>query len=243
MELTILHKDGKKAVLLVKDASNSLLNALRRSILARLPAFAIDEVDFYENTSPMFNEYLANRLALVPLSFDESTSEDAKISLSLDAEAVEDTRTVYSHEITSSDPAIKVFAEKIPLIKLGKGQKLRFEATAVLGTPVMHSKFQSAFANYAELEDFKLSKKCKKCATAMVPRESALDEKILPAAKIPEACLLCFDCEDLLKSKIPSGMYVLTIESFNNLPPLQHLKRAVELIDSSLEKLSKELKE
>lgn len=242
MEVTVLQGDEKRLTLLVKDVPVEVLNALRRTLLARLPAFAIDEVDFYENNSVMFNEYLANRLGLVPLTFEETSSDDVKVSLSLDAEAVDDSRVVHSREMVSSDAAVKVFAQNIPVMKLAKGQKLRFEATAVKGIPAQHAKFQSAFATYADLEDFKLALKCKKCSAAMLPRMPVLAEKI-PASKAPDECLLCFDCEEQLKSRKPSGQVVFYVESYNNLSPLQHLKRAVEIIDESLAKTAKELKE
>ncbi|MFH0922967.1 MAG: hypothetical protein V1811_02820 [Candidatus Micrarchaeota archaeon] len=131
MNASIVKENDAMITLHLKSFSTSFVNALRRAVISDLPAFAIDEVDFYENNSPLFNEYLANRIGLVPLTFDESVGDDAKITFQLNVETTDETRTVYSSELVSTDPAIRVFSERIPIIKLGKNQKLRLEATAI----------------------------------------------------------------------------------------------------------------
>ncbi len=96
------------------------------------------------------------RLGLTPLKTDldaYSLPEDCKcqsefgcpecrVTLTLDSEAKEGTRTVYSGEIISDNPEIMPVSDRIPIIKLAKNQKLKLEAYARLGRGKVHAKWQ-----------------------------------------------------------------------------------------------------
>ncbi|MDP2717342.1 MAG: DNA-directed RNA polymerase subunit D, partial [Candidatus Micrarchaeota archaeon] len=153
MKMQLLQEKPRKAWFLASGASGALINALRRAVIADLPAFAVDEVQFYENTSSMFNEYIAARIGQVPLTFEES-SKSSSVTFSLDAEAVDADKTVYSGDLIGTDEAIKPAFLHVPVMKLGKGQRLRFEATAVVGTAREHAKFQSALASFGFVQEF-----------------------------------------------------------------------------------------
>jgi DNA-directed RNA polymerase subunit D len=146
MHISVVKNEGSKIRLKIKDASVTMMNAIRRAVISDLQAYAIDEVDFYENNSAMFNEYIANRLCLIPLTYEESKAAELEVALSLNAEGP---CMVYSRDLKSSDVAIKVFNENIPIIKLGVNQKLRLEAKIAMGTGKTHAKFQSAVASYS----------------------------------------------------------------------------------------------
>ncbi|NYZ78337.1 hypothetical protein H0N96_02975, partial [Candidatus Micrarchaeota archaeon] len=102
MVWTVLSESREKLFLLAENADIGLLNALRRSVSSDLPCFAVDEISVYENNSPLFNDYLSNRLSLIPLSYEEGVADDAKIAFELNAEAVDADRVVYSRELTST---------------------------------------------------------------------------------------------------------------------------------------------
>ena len=236
---------GKLAAI-VREANEHFLNSVRRAINSEVPAFAIDEVTFHENTSPMFNEYLANRLALVPLTFEEGAQPDAQISLSLEAEANEGPRVVYSRELQSSDPVIRVFCERIPLIKLGKGQKLKFEASVVQGRPRQHAKFQSALASYGALPEFKVSGKCDKCGACVAACPKKLISPQIKLAEV-EKCILCENCAETcpkgaITVRPKPGEFVLFVESFNNLTAREQLERALKLVGEKLDFVEKAVK-
>jgi len=53
------------------NAETSIANALRRVMIAEVPTMAIDLVNMEVNTSPLFDEFVAHRLGLIPLSSHE----------------------------------------------------------------------------------------------------------------------------------------------------------------------------
>ena len=80
VEIDILHEDDKSMQLLLKKTDRALANALRRTMIADVPKFAIhrmrmdigmitDEADgeTYESLGPMSDEMLAHRCAMVPV--------------------------------------------------------------------------------------------------------------------------------------------------------------------------------
>ena len=131
-----------------------------------VPVMAAKDVDIYENTSSMFDEFIAHRIGLIPLTTDlktykarESQAEalDSKNSvlLTLDAKGP---KMVYSGDMKTKDKNVDVVEKKIPIIKLGKDQKLRLEAHAVLGFGRDHAKWQPCLATYTETETGKTKK-------------------------------------------------------------------------------------
>ena len=234
MNVNVLHEEPQKIWFLLSGCPVSYLNAVRRALISDLPGYAIDRVDFYENTSSMFNEYLANRLGLLPLSYEESATGD--VLFSLDVEGVDEEKTVYSGDLVSQDAAIKPFYTHIPLIKLGKGQRLRFEATARVGSAKEHAKFQSAVSSFGHLDDVKLVDACKKCSRPIHVRDKVLVGKI-PAGKIPELSQVCEDCEAKVENPKKSEAFLMFVESYNNVPARQQLFRALVHLENQGKKL------
>jgi DNA-directed RNA polymerase subunit D len=129
----------------ISGVTFNFANALRRSAMSSVPTMAIDTVTFYENTSAMFDEYIAHRLGLIPLTTPKGLTDGEEVLLSL---AEEGPKTVYSKDLKSSDKDVKVANERIPVIKLAEGQVIRIDAKAVLGRGSKSSKFQPGLATY-----------------------------------------------------------------------------------------------
>ena len=180
------------------------------------------------------NEYLSNRMGLIPLTWESGIADDAKISFSLNAEAVEEPKTVYSRDLVSADEKIRVFSENIQIAVLNKGQKLRLEAFAEKGTAKIHARFQSAVASYGHSSEFKASSKCKKCSSPMKPFAPLEGKKDLH-----ENSYLCGNCE---KQGEQSKDFLFIVESFNNLSAKEQYERALKVLEGKAKALDKEFK-
>lgn len=161
MDVKILERGENEVEFMLSGVSVRFANALRRAMIAEVPKLAIDEVEFHENTSLLYDEQLAMRLALIPLKTDLSDfSVDDQVSLTLEAVSPERAghTTVYSKGLISSDPTVKAAVDNIPIVKLISAerevggfkvvarQKLAFEATARLGRGKEHAKWQPVTA-------------------------------------------------------------------------------------------------
>lgn len=149
MKVRVIELSDQRTLLVLEGVSPSFANSIRRAIIAEVPTFAIDEVIFFENTTPFFDEYIAHRLAMVPLrtSLDVlRVDPNRTVVLELSKKAKDPIEIVYSGELKSSDPLIYPANDKIPIIKMRKGQKLRFQAIARIGRGKDHSKWSPAAA-------------------------------------------------------------------------------------------------
>jgi len=150
MKLDIVEIEDKYCKLVVEGVNPYVVNALRRVLLAEVPKLAIENITFYDNTSALFDEIVAHRLALVPIPTDPSTLNRVG---EVDAEGnpayvVRFTLTkegpgmVYSGDLECEDKAFAVVDPKIPIVELLKDQRLILEATAILGRGTDHAKWQ-----------------------------------------------------------------------------------------------------
>ena len=218
----------------VKGADVHLLNAIRRTVLSDLPSFAIEDVSFYENTSPLFNEYIAHRLAMIPLTFDENASPDVKITLSIEATGPS---IVYSKDFKSTDDKITPATQHIPIMTLMENQTLRLEAVAILGSPSQHAKFQNSHCSYGYFPELKVKGKITD-ALQFLPKGS-VDErgKILQPEKLDIGHL-----NDSVSVEAKEGEFILLIESYNGEDPSDVLRRTLKLIKEKITALKTELK-
>ncbi len=140
-------------------------NALRRVCLNGVPIFAIDTVDIIENSSVLPDEGLAHRLGLIPIKTDlsrfnepskcdcqsEVGCSNCRVMLVLDSGDSDVTRTVLSNELSSEDDSIKPISDKIAIVQLVQGQRIKVECYARLGRGTEHAKWNSA--NISTLTD------------------------------------------------------------------------------------------
>lgn len=163
--LEVISKDNQKIVVKIKGMPLQYSNALRRVCLNGVPVFAVDTVDIIENSSVLPDEGLAHRLGLIPITTDlsrfnepskcecqsETGCSNCKVMLILDSGDSEVTRTVLSNELSSEDDSIKPVSEKIPIVQLAPGQRIKVECYARLGRGTQHAKWNSA--NISTLTD------------------------------------------------------------------------------------------
>ncbi|ADJ15133.1 DNA-directed RNA polymerase subunit D [Halalkalicoccus jeotgali] len=142
-DVEIIERDDRSARFLVRGATPAFANGIRRAMLADVPTLSIDSVRFIENSSVMFNEQLALRLGLVPLSTPEDYELGEDVTLALD---VEGPATAYSGDLVSSDEQVEPADRNVPIIELKEGQRLELEADAVLDVGREHAKHQGGVA-------------------------------------------------------------------------------------------------
>lgn len=151
IKVEIQSLDDTKGRLVIDGVHPYFVNALRRTLLAEVPKLAIEDVTFYDNTSALFDESIAHRLALVPLKTDPST---LNLVGQVDEETGEHTymvryrltaegpKMVTSGDLECDDDGHAPVDKNIPIVELLDGQRLILEATAVLGQGTDHAKFQ-----------------------------------------------------------------------------------------------------
>jgi DNA-directed RNA polymerase subunit D len=133
-------------------------NALRRICLNGVPVFAIDTVDIIENSSVLADEGIAHRLGMIPLKTDpsrfaepskckcqsEAGCSNCRVMLMIDSGDSDSTRTITSNELTSEDEFVKPISNKIPIVVVAPGQRIKIEAYARLGRGTEHAKWNSS---------------------------------------------------------------------------------------------------
>jgi len=163
--LEIINKDDHKISVKLKGVPLQYANALRRVCLNGVPIFAIDTVDIIENSSVLPDEGLAHRLGLIPIKTDltrfnepskcdcqsESGCSNCRVMLVLDSGDSDVTRTILSNELSSEDDSIKPTSDKISIVQLTQGQRIKVECYARLGRGTEHAKWNSA--NISTLTD------------------------------------------------------------------------------------------
>ncbi len=157
MEVKIIDQRENEVKFVFSGVNVRFANALRRAMIAEVPKLAIDEVNIHENTSLLYDEQLALRLALIPLKADLGDySVDDRSTLTLKAISPERAgyTMVYSKELISSDSGVKATFENIPIVKLIATEReiagvrtiarqtIALEAIARLGTGKEHAKWQ-----------------------------------------------------------------------------------------------------
>jgi DNA-directed RNA polymerase subunit D len=156
MKVKTTELKGNKGVLRIEDAEMYFVNSLRRVMLADLPKLAIDDVIIYDNTSALFDEIIAHRLGLIPIPTDLQIlsfrnvckcggkgcpSCTVRYTLSKEGECV-----VYSGDLQPEHPSFAITETLVPIVELGKDQRVILEVEAVLGRGKDHAKWQVVLA-------------------------------------------------------------------------------------------------
>ncbi|MFB6096470.1 MAG: DNA-directed RNA polymerase subunit D [Haloferacaceae archaeon] len=142
-EVEFIERGDREARFLVRGLTPAFANGIRRAMITDVPTFSIDTVRFIENSSVMFDEQIALRLGLVPLTTDLDEFEQGdEVTLALDVEG----ETAYSGDIETSDEYVRPADDHIPIMDLKEDQRLELEAEAVLDVGREHAKHQGGVA-------------------------------------------------------------------------------------------------
>ena len=255
MEVEILKDDGITAVFILRDSYPAFANAWRRAMKSLVPVMAVDYVDFYLNSSYLYDEILAHRIGLIPLKTNVDKfnlqSEcvcggegcpNCQVSLRLN---IEGPRTVYSGDLISDDPETKPVYDNIPIVELYKGQQLMLEAVARLGFGKEHAKFQPvSVCVYRILAKVSLTEDCNNCGKcAEICPKNVFEEK---DGKITVAndfeCTMCGDCLDVCENNAirieETNDFLFTVESVGQMEVREVMKRALKALKEKAEKMN-----
>jgi DNA-directed RNA polymerase subunit D len=268
MEVRVVDKTDATNRLIIEGVDVPFMNTLRRIMLAEVPSMAIDDVVVLENSSILQDEILAHRLGLIPLKTDlesynlpeecpcksEFGCNLCRVTLTLDIEATDSVRTVYSSELVPNNPDIAPVSDKIPIVKLAPTQRIRLEAYAQLGKGKEHAKWQAvSMCTYRHFPKVKINEKlcdaCGKCVE-VCPKRVLLNvgEKV-EIRNITE-CTICQDCVDAcpkgpntIEVSWDKNAFILDIESNGGLTVEQILLEALKILDGKVENFLKLLTE
>ena len=144
--IKVLKNEGVKLSVLLEGLGNSYANALRKSS-NEIPILAVDEVEISKNDSALFDEMLAHRLGLLPLSADKTftlpeectckgkgcSKCTAELTLKVSGEG-----TVLAKSLKSK--TVEPIYSEMPLVYLQKDQEIELVAKARLGKGKDHAK-------------------------------------------------------------------------------------------------------
>jgi DNA-directed RNA polymerase subunit D len=268
MKVRFVDKADFSARLIIEGVDVPFMNALRRIMLAEVPSMAIDEIVVLENSSVLHDEILAHRLGLVPLKTDldsynlpeecrcksEFGCNLCRVTLTLDVEATNSVRTVYSGDLVSNNPDITPVNEKIPIVKLALNQKIRLEAYARLGKGKEHAKWQPvsvcAYKHFPKVKiNERLCDSCGKCIEVCSKRVLVnVGEKV--AVRNVTECTLCQDCVDAcpkgssaIEVSWDKNAFILEVESNGGLSVERIMLESLKILDKKVDDFLSLLKE
>lgn len=261
MKLSVISNKENVLKALVENASPEEMNLLRRTIMYEVPIIAIEDVFFTKNESPLYDEIVAQRLGLVSLTTDLLTYKmpavcsckekgcsacQVKLSASVSGPA-----TVYARDLRTTDPRVKPVHPDTIITKLGKNQQISFEAVAVLGKGAEHVKWSPALVFYihkpsVSIDLKKVDQKAMKEIVEMCPSnvfevksgKLSVNEEVLfnnPLAS--EQARAASEKFDSIKFDEAESSFILTIESWGQLPASELLRKSSEIIAEQLSEI------
>jgi len=247
------NKTQNTASFILEGTTPFFANLLRRTITEKVPTLAIEDVEFKSNDSVLYDEMIAHRLGMLPISTDLKTynlQKDCKckgegcaqctVQLTIKEKGP---KTVYASDLKSKDPKTKPIFPKTPIVKLLKDQKLEILATAILGQGKEHIKWSPALAWYKyqpsvtvnnqskQLEKFK-----DKFPSKIFDKNEKINKQKIIDLDLYEACDQV--CEDIVKIEWDENNIIFYVESWGQLTVKEIVKSACEIIDKDFEEFS-----
>src|SRR3989338_1489655 len=121
MKVEVLNKSQDELDFVVENIDVALANTLRRIMFAEVPVMAVKDVEFKKNNSALYDEILAHRIGLIPLTTDLKSYNlpntckcegegcalcQVHLSFSSDKSSDKGPRMVYAKDLKSDDPKV-----------------------------------------------------------------------------------------------------------------------------------------
>lgn len=120
----------------------SIVNALRRTMIAKVNTIAINTVSIIENDSILNDEIISHRIGLIPIK-RTTKSEETRFKIELEKECPIDSKGpiyVYSEDIVIPNELQMVFS-KIIIVQLRPGEKIKLFGFTEIGSGEQHAKW------------------------------------------------------------------------------------------------------
>ncbi len=145
--IKILEKDNEKIKIEVSNINPAIAAMIRRAIIAEIPTLAIETVKIIKNDSVLRDEILANRLGLIPLTFDKNKVKKGKYNVKLFIKK-KGGGYVYTKDMISENSEVVPMYDNIPITYLNENDELEIECETEVGFGKMHAKWQAGNCGY-----------------------------------------------------------------------------------------------
>ncbi len=256
MKIQVLEKNGSEIKFVLEESVPQFANALRRIMMNEVPVLAIETVEFTANDSALFDEVVAHRLGMIPLTFDRKAMNMpneckcegkgcslCQVTLVLDKKGP---CTAYAKDMKSTDKAVHAVFPDTPIVKLLEGQKIKFEAVAQLGIGKSHAKWKAANASYKYYPVAKLGGKienpqeCIEACPKGAIKISGTKIEINPLCDICRECAKACKPEGVLKIEGDGTRFVFSVEAVSALKPEEIVLQAAEILGEKAKEFGKQ---
>jgi DNA-directed RNA polymerase subunit D len=255
MKLTTIYQEGNILALRVEKVSAQYINTIRRYAMSRVPTLAIDFVEFSKNSGILYDEMVAHRLGLIPLTTDlenyslpkeewtQPTGDPrTEVQLILKATKAKTAKTVLAKDLESKDDKVVPVHQEIPITKLIEGQELEFIATARMGLGEEHVKWSPGHVYYKHFPHISIDKQPKNVDEVAKQFPKLFEVKASKLVVLSQAPYFLPDTElaiDGVSVDFADEDYLLIIESWGQLSPKTILQEALRAYDNQLDELVK----
>jgi DNA-directed RNA polymerase subunit D len=271
VKVCLLEDRRERLRALVEGAPLPLVNALRRAAYTDVPVMAIDYVEVFENNTVLYDEIIAHRLGLIPLTSEEALEkyrrpeecENAELGdpncyavLRLEVETgAGEERMIYSGDLEPQDPDVRPIYTNMPIVLMAPEQRLRMQAYARLGYGREHAKWMPvsvAAHRYLPIVEFdveRMSEECMACIEAAYPwlaekmKEMKRGRLELLEEMNSSALQWCArkKCGEGFRLSFDDTRFIVTIESTGSLPARRIVREALRAVARKAENLLAEL--
>jgi len=261
MKATKLAGKGNDLVLQIEGMTFAQANTLRRLMMNEVPVMAVEDVEFKKNNSILYDELIALRIGLLPLttdlesytlpsdcSCDGAGCAKCQVQFSLTAKGP---CVVYAKDLKSKDPKVKPVYPEMPIVKLLDGQEIELAATAQLGLGKEHAKWSPGLVYYRQKPTLTFTKEIDAKAVAAALKDSSLDAVSEKGGKlvVDEKKLLLTPAPDAyedvskdIKVTYAEDEFVFVIESWGQLTPQEIIEAGFGRMQGYLKELEKLVK-